>query len=278
MQIPAFAQQPRRLFKGQALCIAVVCLLNISIKAQAYDARLSDDSITEVVISADNRQLLSTFHKMAVEHGLEIKCQPDVAAPDIAAIERSLKGNVKEILLLCRDAGKGLAKVLKRTNHILEFDNNVPPRLGRVVLLGVGDSHSDIAEAQTMDSIASQTRGTDANYFELDLKPESRTTGNRFDTLSLEPSESISKLEQMLGDTRPELRKWAINNLGELAVSGHQQAMLALGQVIFSDPLPSVRIVAVNWLRLIGSEASLNFLDAARRDKSEEVRQAVSGD
>lgn len=84
--------------------------------------------------------------------------------------------------------------------------------------------------------------------------------------------EAIKALEAGLGDPNPAVR---IKVIGSLEALQAEQAIPTLGQVLFSDPSPQVRLAAVAAIARQQSEAVPAFLEAAAKDKDRAVRTAA---
>jgi hypothetical protein len=95
---------------------------------------------------------------------------------------------------------------------------------------------------------------------------------------TIEPSETLSEIEQLeasLGDPDPAVQMDAISSLGAL---GTDRAVQILGQVLFGDPHPEARVMAVEALaRQAQAEkgAAKAFLTSAAKDADDFVREAA---
>ncbi len=85
--------------------------------------------------------------------------------------------------------------------------------------------------------------------------------------------ESVDALLKGLGDPDPDLRAAVVEALGHI---GGDEAIMAIGQTIVGDPDPIARRAAVNALAGHRGGAVEAFVQAASKDRSEQVRLAVA--
>jgi len=79
----------------------------------------------------------------------------------------------------------------------------------------------------------------------------------------------VNVISEGLSDDRSKIREQVINALGQLK---YQTAHQILGQVIFGEELPSLRLQAVKQLANIHTPASKAFLKSATKDKNPAVQ------
>lgn len=261
--------QRNRLFRmcRSGFLVSIACCLSISVHANDQMLPRTGIPPIKVMISAENIQLLNTFQETAITLGYTV-----------AKVEAGTRSSSHDLFLIDADPEKALTRLVGRTNHIVEYTRDESPQMSRVVLLDIGVGHGGLPPIQNKSTYYPDALDREIDSINIDeheRKPDQED--HTFDIQSLNPENAIPRLENLLGSKLPVMREWAINKLGEFGVSGHQRAVLALGQVLFSDPLPSMRVTAVNWLLTIGNESSIHFVNAARNDKSTHVRIAASG-
>ena len=104
----------------------------------------------------------------------------------------------------------------------------------------------------------------------LALDPDSAVRGEAALALKSIGGEAASKaLVLGLGDVEPEVRFQAVEAMGEAASFRNT---LALGQVLFGETDPEIRMSAIAGLSRVSSEAALAFLEAAAQVPHEQVR------
>ena len=82
----------------------------------------------------------------------------------------------------------------------------------------------------------------------------------------------VAALQNGLGDEEPWIRSEVIGALGNI---GGEQAVISLGQVLFGEPEPEIRSLAISYLATQPGEAARHFLQAALVDPDLLVRQAA---
>ncbi len=85
-------------------------------------------------------------------------------------------------------------------------------------------------------------------------------------------TEVLAALEAGLGDRDPKVRSDVAQALGGITQA---RAIWALGQILFTDQDPAVRLVAVRALARHASPAARTFVENAQRDRSAEVREGA---
>jgi len=81
----------------------------------------------------------------------------------------------------------------------------------------------------------------------------------------------IPIIESALADTSSDVRYQAIHVL----TNAQKNPLSMLGQVLFSDPDPELRIEVLNLIALENTPASISFLEYAQNDTDENVREIV---
>jgi HEAT repeat protein len=84
----------------------------------------------------------------------------------------------------------------------------------------------------------------------------------------------VPALEAGLSGDDASVRHAAVDAIGSI---GGERALLDLGQVVFGDPEPEVRRLAVDYLAGDPGEPARAFLEAAAEDADPEVREAARG-
>ena len=91
--------------------------------------------------------------------------------------------------------------------------------------------------------------------------------------LKIGDEQAVTALQSGLGDKDFEVRNAVVGALGEL---GGEQALMGLGQVLFAEKMPDLRLRAVEQLSLDPSEPARALLQAAARgDQDPNVREAA---
>jgi HEAT repeat protein len=88
----------------------------------------------------------------------------------------------------------------------------------------------------------------------------------------LEGEPVVAALQNGLGDEEPWIRSEVVGALGNI---GGEQAVISLGQVLFGEPEPEIRSLAIDYLATQPGEAARHFLEAALEDPDVLVRQAA---
>ena len=89
----------------------------------------------------------------------------------------------------------------------------------------------------------------------------------------LEPGKQLRFAFSVGGDSDENVRGFALR---ALAATGGQEAMLALGRILFGDPNPDTRLQALRALASSKSPVAQSFVDKAADDPDVMVRTAAN--
>lgn len=257
-------------------------LIKLELRAEKLSANISNVPLSEVLT------------QLGKELGIRIYLRGELNSPSNVSFSavplteaiRLLTVGHSLVIMYRPDNIQEVQDSLSRITGIWVFENKGAPAsntVGRSSAEEVNDSPSAEPEPepvasnrtelvdQDKDSKDDTELGTWSRILRRNEDPETREKALRV-LEQIGTEKAVSTIAELLKDDSASMRNLVVDSLSRIQ---SEQATLILGQIVFGDRDPEVRLAAVQALGYKYGEASVAFLIAATKDKDDRVSKAA---